>query len=225
NCGRDILFSACNWGTNDVHNWARSVGAHMYRSTGDITDTFESIKYISTSQMDKFVYSGNNCFNDIDMLVTGLKGQGNIGFGQGCTDENYKYHFAFWCMASSPLMIGCDVRSLSEENKALLKNPFLIRINQDEEARPPMFSGKEYEFSAIKLLSDNEYAIGFFNPVDKPRTITFNFYQLGLMPSDNCTFKLTDVFTGEELGSFNDYVKVTVAAGDVKMFIAKPEKK
>ena len=27
--GREILFSACNWGNQNVHEWARSVGAHM----------------------------------------------------------------------------------------------------------------------------------------------------------------------------------------------------
>ena len=32
NCGRDILFSACNWGIDDVWSWARSVGADIYRS-------------------------------------------------------------------------------------------------------------------------------------------------------------------------------------------------
>ena len=32
--GRDILFSACNWGSDDVWSWIRSTGAHMYRSTG-----------------------------------------------------------------------------------------------------------------------------------------------------------------------------------------------
>ena len=31
NCGRDILYSACNWGTEDVWTWIRSTGAHMYR--------------------------------------------------------------------------------------------------------------------------------------------------------------------------------------------------
>ena len=38
--GRDILFSACNWGVQEPWNWMRSIGAHMYRSTGDIVDTF-----------------------------------------------------------------------------------------------------------------------------------------------------------------------------------------
>ena len=34
NCGRDIVFSACQWGTESVHEWIRSSGAHLFRSTG-----------------------------------------------------------------------------------------------------------------------------------------------------------------------------------------------
>ena len=48
--GRDILFSACNWGVQEPWNWMRSIGAHMYRSTGDIVDTFASTADIRCRQ-------------------------------------------------------------------------------------------------------------------------------------------------------------------------------
>ena len=222
-CGREILYSACNWGTNNVHSWVRSVGAHMYRSTEDITDTFHSIKKLACSQKDKLMYSAPGCYNDIDMLVTGLRGQGNIGFGHGCTDANYRYHFAYWCLASSPLMIGCDVRSLTEENRKLLTNPLLLRINQDEEARPPIFTGDDEAYVAFKYLSDGEFAIGMFNGwEDRERHIMLNFYEIGLMPSDKCALQLTDAFTGEDLGIFRDFIHLPVGAGDARVFLAKP---
>lgn len=41
NCGRNILFSACNWGEDDVYHWIRESGAHMYRSTADIQDQWD----------------------------------------------------------------------------------------------------------------------------------------------------------------------------------------
>ena len=59
NCGRDIVFSACQWGTENVHEWIRSTGAHLFRSTGDIVDSWNSIKDIALSQIDKMAYSGN----------------------------------------------------------------------------------------------------------------------------------------------------------------------
>jgi alpha-galactosidase len=228
-CGRDIVFSACNWGMYESEKWMRSIGAHMFRSTGDITDTFESIKRLANSQKGRLAYSAPGCFNDIDMLVTGLKGKGNIGFGMGCTDANYRYHFAFWCMASAPLMIGCDVRNMTPENKALLTNPLLIRIDQDEEARPPVFGEHDGKFFAFKVLSGGEYAIALFNPFDEDKevmyqenNIAFNFYEMGLMPSDNVGFALTDAFTGENLGIFKEYINLPVGAGDARVFLAKP---
>ena len=228
-CGRDILFSACNWGIYEAHKWMRSVGAHMYRSTGDITDTFESIKMISNGQKEKLVYSAPACYNDVDMLVVGLRGKGNVGFGMGCTDANYRYHFAFWCMASAPLMIGCDVRNMTEADKALLTNKYLIRIDQDEEARPPVFGEHDGKFYAHKVLSDGQYAIALFNPFDseeivefQEKNVAFNFYELGIMPSDNIAFKVTDAISGEDLGIFRDCINLPVGAGDARVFIAKP---
>ncbi len=40
NCGRDILFSACSWGADETHEWIKETGASMWRSTGDIFDTW-----------------------------------------------------------------------------------------------------------------------------------------------------------------------------------------
>ena len=41
--GRDILLAACQWGSDDVHHWIRSSGAHTFRSTIDIQDSWKSI--------------------------------------------------------------------------------------------------------------------------------------------------------------------------------------
>ena len=56
--GRDIVFSACQWGTENVHDWIQTTGAHLFRSTGDINDSWNSIKDIALSQLDKQVFSG-----------------------------------------------------------------------------------------------------------------------------------------------------------------------
>lgn len=74
----------------------------------------------------------------MDMLVVGMHGGSNndfIGKIGGCTDVQYKTHFALWAMMGSPLMIGCDIRSASEETKKILLNPDMLAINQDTESR------------------------------------------------------------------------------------------
>ena len=43
--GRPILFSMCEWGLMQPWRWGATVaGAHMWRTTGDICDSWESIE-------------------------------------------------------------------------------------------------------------------------------------------------------------------------------------
>ena len=223
--GREILFSACNWGNEKVWEWARSTGIHMYRSTGDIFDSFESICRLSESQKPNLGYSSTGCFNDIDMLVVGMKGKGNVGIESGCTDAQYRYHFAMWCMFMSPLMIGCDVRNMSEETFKLLTNKDLIAINQDEEARPPIFvrdnRGQHDNTICFKHLANGEYAIALFNPSEKDKSIMLPYYEIGLDPLCGYGFEVKDCFTGEDLGVHKEYFDALVPAGDCRVFRAK----
>ena len=224
--GRDILFSACNWGNAHVETWARSCGVDMYRSTGDIFDTFESIRKISESQKDKLAYSSAGCFNDMDMLVVGMKGVGNVGENMGfsgCSEAEYRYHFGLWCMMLSPLMIGCDVRNMNPSIHKLLTNKDLIAINQDEDTRPPMFirdnAGSTEALLTFRHLSNDRFAFGFFNNYDSDKTFMIPYYEIGLDPLCGWGFELTDVFTGEHLGTKAEYVQVRVPAHDCKILV------
>ena len=73
NCGRDIVFAACSWGADNTKTWIKETGAHTWRSTGDIHDSWESIKNLAVSQYKVAEYNGCGCFNDMDMLVVGMK--------------------------------------------------------------------------------------------------------------------------------------------------------
>ena len=119
NCGRDILFSACSWGADQTQEWIKTSAASMWRSTGDIFDTWESVKDLVKQQEKLHPYNGVGCFNDMDMLIVGMYGKGNVGL-KGCSDTQYKTHFSIWALLGSPLMIGCDIRSMNEETKAIL---------------------------------------------------------------------------------------------------------
>lgn len=219
--GRDILFSACNWGLENSGVWMRSAGAHMYRSTGDIVDNYESIKNIAFSQIDKLCYSAQGCFNDMDMLVVGMYGKGNVGLG-GCNDAEYRTHFALWCLFNSPLMIGCDIRSLPKESKDLLMNKGLISINQDPECRPPFkVHCENNRYTFVRQLANNEFAFGFFNVDDKEAEIYCILSDIGLPYDSGYAFEMTDVFTGEKAGVFKEFCNPKVGAHDCKVYKGK----
>ena len=176
NSGRDILFSACSWGMEETQKWIKTTDASMWRSTGDINDSCESIKNIALQQTELQTYNGIGCFNDMDMLVVGMNGNGNVGLN-GCMFEEYKTHFSLWAFLNSPLMIGCDIRSMSEETKQILMNREIIAINQDPEGRQPYIVGGVHTMFGInaycwvKLLNNGDFAIGMFNLVSSINSI------------------------------------------------------
>ena len=220
-CGREILFSACNWGSDNVNTWIRSTGAHMYRSTGDINDSFVSMKDIALSQVDNLAYSAVGCFNDIDMLTIGMYGKGNVG-STGCNDIDYKTQFTIWCMYSAPLMLGGDIRTFSEDTLKLVTNKILLRINQDEEARPAFIvddGGKRKVFA--KHLSNNEIAIMCVNFGDNDEGANIYFENLGIPAASGYGLEMTDVYTGECIGVKKEFLRLPVAAHDCQCFICK----
>lgn len=232
NCGRDILFSACNWGADNVYHWIRESGAHMYRSTGDIQDSWESIKNIALSQLDKGRYTGTYCHNDMDMLVVGMYGGSNSGFisagRRGCTDSEYKTHFSLWCMMGSPLMIGCDIRTANQATKDILLNRDLIAINQDVECRgayrikpEPQWFHSDEVFMLVKVLSNGDLAIGFFNLSDHQREVPLLFWDIGLPYASGVALSLYDCWAHKELGIFKERFSPVVPAHDCVVVRAK----
>ncbi|MEK4075129.1 glycoside hydrolase family 27 protein [Paenibacillus sp. FSL M7-0656] len=231
NCGRDILFSACNWGADDVYDWIRESGAHMYRSTGDIRDNWDSVKELALSQLGKQSYTGSFCHNDMDMLIVGMYGGSNndyIGSIGGCNDIEYKTHFSLWSMMGSPLMIGCDVRKAKQITKDILLNPDLIAINQDVEARgayrikpEPQWFHTDDVFMLVKVLTDGDLAIGFFNLSDSQRELSLQFWDMGLPYAAGYALSLYDCWEHQELGVFRERFAPVVAAHDCLVVRAK----
>ena len=237
--GRDILFAACNWGVDKPWQWMKSLGAHMYRSTGDIQDNFKSFSSIALSQLDNFCMSGQDCFNDIDMLTVGMYGKGNVALGRACTDEEYQTQFALWCMLGAPLMLGGDVRAMNGFCEKLVLNRNLLRINQDSECRPPyvayrgrvFYNGpdaenhwEEYPEGGLTLfrhLSGNEFAIGYFNLSPRPAEIPFTFADVGLPYGSGVALALTDAITDEDLGVRRDYCNFWLDAHCSRVLLAR----
>ena len=222
NSGRDILFSACNWGKHDSVKWMNSIGAHTYRSTGDIFDSFTSFRDIFVSQVKNLPYTSIGSYNDMDMLIVGMNGKGNVAQG-GCTEEEYKSHFALWCLFQSPLIIGADIRNLDDFAKNLLLNKELIKINQDSAARPCqlVYDANGIWYSFIKELSDGDYILAYFNASDEETQGQIFFYDIGLPVYSKVGLEMTDLFTGESLGVVTESYTPTLAPHCCKIYRAK----
>ena len=237
--GRDILFAACNWGSENSWNWMRSIGAHTYRSTGDIFDNFRSFMGIFQSQLEHLCQSGPYCFNDMDMLTVGMYNQGNVAIGKPCTDSEYRMQFSLWCLAGTPLIMGSDIRNMPPQMEELLLNKELIAINQDIECRPPYLVGKrsvmvpeddsdeaveplrmvkDKLLTFIKHLSNQEFAIAYYNLHEEEQEMHCIFADVGLPYASGYGFDMTDVFTGEHIGVKRDYHVISVPGHDCRLF-------
>ncbi len=225
NCGRDIVFSACSWGADETKQWIGSTGSHLWRSTGDINDSWASIRDLTLSQLPDQVFGRINCFNDMDMLVVGMNGAGNVAV-TGCTDNEYRTHFSLWAMLNSPLMIGCDIRSMSDETKKTLLNQELIAINQDAAGRQPFVVGGTWpnyqdSFCIAKLLENGDIAVGLFNLSDSDRLLHFTTEDFGLAVGTGKTLQLTDLWTGKKESVKNEIVNEPITAHGCRVWRAK----
>lgn len=223
NCGRDILFSACSWGADQTHTWIKTSASSMWRSTGDINDTWESIKALTRQQLELHPYNGVGCFNDMDMLVVGMYGKGNVGL-KGCSDTQYKTHFSIWAFLGSPLMIGCDIRNMNQATRDILMNKEMIAINQDPLMRQPYkLSGftDENMLMYARNLSDGSIAIGLFNLGDAKSCARFNLDELGLPVSLGKTLSMKEIWTGREAKIANGTVVWELEPHDSAVFRAR----
>jgi alpha-galactosidase len=167
NCGRDILFSACSWGSDNTKQWIRETGAHTWRSTGDINDSWASIRKIATSQLPFQEYNAPGCYNDMDMMVVGMNGEGNCSL-TGCTDDEYRLHFSLWAFLNSPLMLGCDIRNMTEETKKIVLNKDIIALNQDPASRPAFYVNIwRYEPNTERKPEDPYYNFRYYGDYEK----------------------------------------------------------
>ncbi len=224
--GREILFSICEWGGMKPWEWAASVGGHMWRTTGDINDSWKSIMDIGFDrQLGLHAYAGPGRWNDPDMLVVGMRGEGNVARG-GCTDAEYRTHFALWCLLASPLMIGCDVRKMDDATRELLTNPRLIAVNQDPLGRQgyrvgQMWWGGQRGEVWAKPLADASVAVGLFHLGDRDRQrLTVPWESIGIDRHRPCLVE--DLWSGEELGEFRVDYSTVVPGHDAAMLRVVP---
>ncbi|HOU11657.1 MAG TPA: glycoside hydrolase family 27 protein [Anaerolineae bacterium] len=224
--GREILFSICEWGSHKPWEWGAKAGGHIWRTTGDINDSWESIVDIGFNrQAGLEAYAGPGHWNDPDMLVVGMYGKGNVAHG-GCTNAEYRSHFSLWCLLASPLMLGCDVRAMSQATRDIVLNRAVIAVNQDPFGRQGYRVGKtdwawEIVETWAKPLHDGSIAVGLFNLGERnARRATVAWEAVGLHDRRPC--QVCNLWTGEDLGVFTGDFSTLIDSHDVALVKLTP---
>ncbi|MDE3196113.1 MAG: glycoside hydrolase family 27 protein [Acidobacteriota bacterium] len=153
--GRAIVFSLCQYGEANVQEWGPSVSGNLWRTTGDIRDTWDSMSSIGFGENDLAKWAAPGHFNDPDML--------EIGNG-GMTDTEYRTHMSLWSVLAAPLLAGNDIRTMSDETKAILLNKDVIAIDQDAAGHQAHRVSKNGDTEIwVKDLADGGIAVALFN--------------------------------------------------------------
>jgi alpha-galactosidase len=196
--GRPIVYSLCQYGWNDVWEWGPEVGGNLWRTTGDINDTYNRMVEIGFSQVGLARFAGPGHWNDPDML--------EVGNG-GMSEEEYRQHMTLWVILAAPLLAGNDLSKMTPATLAILTNKEVIAVDQDSLGKQGDRAwAKGYSEIWTKPLSGGATAIGLFNRDKEPASITLNLREIGL--SD--TAKLRDLWKGSDVEVSGGKYTVTV---------------
>ena len=227
--GRPILLSMCEWGNSHPWKWARDVG-HSWRTTPDIWCDFDSLRVFpgytqfGVMQCINFndslrQYAGPGHWNDPDMLEV----------GNGMTENEDRAHFTMWCMMASPLILGNDLRNMSDATRRIILNKEMIAIDQD----PLGVQGLHYcDLDGLsfwfKPLKNGDWAFTILNPTRSDVTVELNWQDFNFTDTDvsgkstsfdNIIYKVYNLWTHKTEGKTSKKNKVdrklTVKSRDV----------
>ncbi len=215
----DVRYNICRWAFPGT--WAADI-AESWRTTGDIRAKWESVKAITAENLYLSAYAKPGHYNDMDMLEVGhLKGHVKTAFGKddtGLTPDEERTHFGMWCMMSSPLLIGCDVRAIPESTKALITNPYLLAVNQNDlgcQAYVAQRDGEAYVLvkDALERFGTSRY-VALYNGTDEERELTVRAAALDLA-GQIAAFDLVEM---GDVGCFTDKVTVRLRPHAAKFY-------
>ncbi|KAF6145188.1 hypothetical protein GIB67_041383 [Kingdonia uniflora] len=131
-----------------------------------------NVFWIQPRQQCNRKYASPSGWNDLNML--------EVGNG-GMSTKEYRSHFSIWAIFKSPLILGCDVRSMDKDTFTLLSNKEVIVVNQDKLG----IQGKKVKKTGdlevwAGPLSGNRVALILRNRGSSEASISTKFCDLGL---------------------------------------------
>ncbi|XP_002965742.2 alpha-galactosidase isoform X2 [Selaginella moellendorffii] len=201
--GRPIFYAMCEWGEDHPAVWAGKY-ANSWRTSLDVKDRWPRIELLADDNNLWASYAGPGGWNDPDML--------QVGNGRMSLAE-YRSHFSIWSIMKAPLIIGCELRTITKEHLEIYKNTEIIAVNQDslgiQGRKVSRIGQSEVITSCLTLtklcvttqvwagpLSGDRIVMAAWNRGWKRALITINWYDIGLEPS--VTASVRDLWKHED---------------------------
>ena len=169
--GRPMVFSMCQYGWAKVWKWGPDVGGNLWRTSGDISDSYARTTSIGFREAGLSRYAGPGHWNDPDFLEVG---------NSGMTLDEQRTHFSLWAMTAAPLIAGNDVAHMTSETRSILLNKAVIAIDQDPLGRA---GDRAYQEGPLEVWSrplvHGDMAVALFNRTTGPQFMTVDLARLG----------------------------------------------
>jgi len=217
--GRPIVLSMCEWGTAKPWLWGKEVGGNLWRTTGDISDMWQSKDKRHLGMLDILdlqdglqSYAGPGHWNDPDML--------EVGNG-GMTTDEYRAHFSLWAILAAPLLAGNDLRDMKPEIHDILTNKEVIAVNQDPMGRQGRRVRKEGDLEVwAKQMQDGSRSVILLNRDATEKGITVSWEDIGY-PA-HLSAAVRDLWRAKDLGPFKEKFSASVPPHSVVMVKIAP---
>jgi len=214
--GREIFFSACQWGNQFPWLWADQI-THSYRIAGDIYTSFNKDK----SNICKTAYCLNTGYAGVS-IVTMIRKMREISYfqqpgswadmdlleiGNGdLTEDEERTHFSFWAALKSPLMVSTNLSKIRPSSLNVLLNKEIIAISQDDLGVAVDYAPKLSVEGSIQIWAgplDNgrsKFVILAFNEGATVQDITIPLQQVPRYPRGQSALRVRDVWEKKSLG-------------------------
>ena len=132
-----------------------------------------------------------------------------VGNGKLTYNQNVS-HFSLWCMMNSPLILGNDIREMSDQVREIVTNKALIAINQDPLCKAAKRVHKSKVDVLAKPLADGSVAVCFFNKTNGKKTAKFDLNKLCddsyIAMKKATSYHVVEQWTSEELDTAGELV-------------------
>ncbi len=227
---RSIVLAMCEWGGRQPWLWGADVGGHLWRTTGDIQDTWtvagEETEFVGIVEaldlQDGLAEHGGRGWHDPDMLVAGLRGLGRESSRvpkPGCTDPEYRSQISLWAILGAPLIASCDVRSMDRTTVEMLTNSEIVAIDQDPLGLPGRRVSRQGAVDVwARPLEGGRLAVALLNRADEPLGARVDPGCLGL----SGPHRLRDAWRQEALGELGPSIDRTLAPHATDVLVCTP---
>ncbi len=184
-CGRSIVFSTSAGPTDPGKAEHIKTHANQWRISGDFWDRWKDLNHQFDLLKKWQGVVGPGHFPDGDMIPFGHIGIKCTIAGKDrqtrFTHDEQRTLMSLWSLASSPLMLGCNLTDLDDWTLSLLTNDEVLAIDQDPLAQGAKCVSQTGGLEVwVKDLKDGSKAMGLFNRSDADTQITAKWSDAGL---------------------------------------------